>query len=138
MKSFDTKKFISGLVFLCLFIGGVFTYCHMNDMDMMTPMHANAMQSDMHGTSIECLDMASHCPGMENDVLKDLLGQIPLPQKALLLLSIASVFVLVGKFSMRALLEPIAARLQVADMPPPSYLLLAFARGILNSKLYNV
>lgn len=137
MKFSDTKKLIGITVLTGLFIGSLLTFCHA----MTTPMSETIGMDMATHTSIalpaECFNSPSYCPDMVANSLKELLKMTPFVSKVLLLfLVLAFTFFIskLAKFVTERFLEP---RSYSAYIPPPNYLELAFARGILHSKLYN-
>lgn len=130
----DTKKYIAGLILTGLFAGGLLSFCYMFDMpaDESMPMENITYGVMVH--SSKCVGLPSSCPQMVSSSLKDLLRNSPVAQKVLTLFAVI-VFAYVWVFTVFP--ERRLLRLHIEHIPPPNYLVLAFARGILHPKLYN-
>lgn len=137
MKFSDTKKFIGVAVLAGLFIGSLLTFCHAMTMPMSETVTMDMATHTSITLPVECFNSPSYCPDMVANSLKELLKMTPFVSKVLLLfLVLAFIFFIskLTKFVTERFLEPCSYS---AYIPPPSYLELAFARGILHSKLYN-
>ena len=133
MTFLNFKKIFFIATLLTLFVGSLFTFCHMFAMNMQimsTKVNSVVAPSEL------CCGNEPSGHHMVSNRLKDVLFESSVAEKAGVSF-LAAAFIIISLLDLSIVQKSLSFYYKNTFIPPPNYLSLAFADGILNSKIYS-